>query len=124
MKIEKYLTKLPGECILVVWRLEMKIILLHSHYEQEHLEQIIEEMKILGTPSIKAIWMECWNSWVALEGCHRLRAAYVLGLIPEIEEINYDENILAYYLELDWQDDCAITCAIDGAHRRENLEFQ
>lgn len=31
--------------------------------------------------------------YAALEGCHRIRAAKELGLIPVIDEIEYSDNI-------------------------------
>ena len=47
----------------------------------------------MGAPTIKAVWMECWGVWAALEGCHRIRAAAELGLVPEIEEVEYSEDV-------------------------------
>ena len=102
----------------------MKITLMHDHYDQEHLDHVTEEMKTLGAPRIKAIWMECWCTWVALEGCHRLRAAKVLGLTPEIEAVDYNEDVMASDLGLDWEDDAAITSATETAHRRTTLTFK
>ena len=70
----------------------MQIALVHNHYSPEHLETVVSEMRELGAPVIKAVWMECWGVWAALEGCHRIRAAAQLGLTPEIEEIEYDSD--------------------------------
>ena len=101
----------------------MRITLVHDHYEQDHLDQVIEEMKTLGTPTIKAVWVECYNTWAALDGCHRLRAAEVLGLIPEIEEIPYDDETTVTDLGLDFQDDFRVCEIVDGAYARTTLEF-
>lgn len=73
---------------------KMKIALVHDHYDEEHLAKVIDEMKILGAPKIKAVWMECYGHWAALEGCHRIRAAKALGLIPEIDEVGYDDDTM------------------------------
>lgn len=101
----------------------MKIKLVHDHYDQGHLDQVVEEMKTMGAPTIKAVWMECWNQWVALEGCHRLRAAEFLGLTPEIEEIPYDDTTTAMDLDLDFEDDCLVSAIVDNAYLRSSIEF-
>ena len=96
----------------------MKIQLVHRHYDEKHLTEVIEEMKKLGTPKIKAIWCAELDAWLALEGCHRLRAAFTLGLTPIIEDVSetycdvelevirnaYNEPITAeeLYEELRW----------------------
>ena len=72
----------------------MNIAIMHEHYDENHLEKVKAEMKQLGAPTIKAVWMECYGHWAALEGCHRIRAAKALGLEPEIEEIEYSEDTL------------------------------
>ena len=69
----------------------MTIVLIHRHYDKAHLEKVTEEMRELGPPTIKAIWNETHGIWFALEGCHRLRAAEVLGLTPEIEVIEPED---------------------------------
>jgi len=70
----------------------MQIALYHNHYDKKHLAQVTDDMKRLGTPTIRAIWSECYGMWLAVEGCHRLRAAQVLGLVPTISEINIDDE--------------------------------
>ena len=70
----------------------MKIALVHDHYDAAHLADVIEEMKVIGAPTITAVWMECYGHFAALEGCHRIRAAKALGLIPEIEEVDYSDD--------------------------------
>ena len=62
--------------------------------EPEHLVEVLEDMKRLGAPTIKAVWMEVWATYVALEGSHRLAAAKQLGLTPIIDEVEYDEHVL------------------------------
>lgn len=69
----------------------MTIVLLHSHYDDTHLAKVTAEMRALGAPTIKAIWHEGRGTWMALEGCHRLRAAEALGLVPEIEPIEPED---------------------------------
>lgn len=71
----------------------MQIALIHKQYDEARLEAVKSEMQVLGVPTIKAVWMECWGVWAALEGCHRIRAAVELGLVPEIDEVEYSEDI-------------------------------
>lgn len=95
------------------------IALLHKHYDEAHLAKVISEMELLGAPTIKAVWMECWNMWVALEGCHRLRAAHALGLDPIIDEVEYSDD----EIELDSGDMYRISDIVDAAHSAKTLVF-
>ena len=103
----------------------MRVILLHEHYDDGHLAQVIEEMRSLGAPRIRAAWVECYGAWVALEGCHRLRAAHALGLSPELVPVEYDDETTPGDLGLDWQDsDSRIAAVIDKQWRSPTaLEF-
>ena len=65
-----------------------------NEISQDHLDEVIEDMKQLGSPTIKAVWMECWDAWVALEGSHRVHAAKALGLEVDIKEVEYSTNKL------------------------------
>lgn len=80
---------------------EMTIALLHKHYNEKHLEEVANEMATLGAPSIKAIWSELYGVWLAVEGCHRIRAAKQLGLEPIIDDISDDETVT---MEIDGED--------------------
>ena len=55
------------------------------------LARVIAQMRELGVPRIRAI--DCGDHFVALEGSHRLAAASLLGLIPEIIVFHSDELI-------------------------------
>lgn len=72
----------------------MKIALIHEHYNTEHLSAVKAEMLVMGAPVIRAVWMECYGVWAALEGCHRIRAAAALGLIPVIDEVEYSDDVV------------------------------
>ena len=71
----------------------MKIALIHTDYRQSHLEGVIAQMKYLGPPVIRAIWCEERQFWIALEGCHRCRAAAILGLDPIIQPVEYRDGM-------------------------------
>lgn len=67
----------------------MKVALVHTEFRFSHLEKVMAEMGRLGPPAIRAVWREDLGMWAALEGCHRLRAAVKLDLVPEMQEIEY-----------------------------------
>ncbi len=102
---------------------EMKVILAHNHYQADRLAEVVEQMKTLGAPVVKAVWLEAYGAWVALEGCHRLRAAAAAGITPEINAVEYDADINLQDLGLDYDDPITIEQICDSAHRREMLEF-
>lgn len=97
----------------------MTIALLHKHYDSSKLEAVKMEMQTLGAPVIKAVWMECWNMWVALEGCHRLRAAHELGLEPVIDEVEYSDDTIT----LDSGDEYKISEIADAGNHCATLKF-
>ena len=80
----------------------MEIILTHKHFEQSHLEEVKNIMVTMGAPKIKAIWSEIYGAWLAVEGCHRIRAAKELNLIPEIIDISEDETVI---MQIDGEDE-------------------
>jgi len=74
----------------------MRIKLFHNHYDKEHLQEVIEEMKIMGTPTIK-VYHEEFDCYIAIEGCHRLRACKELGITPNIKVLT-DDNFNDEYI--------------------------
>lgn len=94
----------------------MKIALVHDHFNIDHLEDVKTEMLKLGAPIIKAVWMECYDMYSALEGCHRIRAAKELGIEPIIEEVEYSDDIA-----LDTEYTISEIC--DDSYRSTIIEF-
>ena len=80
----------------------MNIILKHNHFDGCKLAQIIEEMKIMGAPTIKVYQTENEydEEFQAIEGCHRLRACKILGIEPIIVILD-SEELLENHKELD-----------------------
>ena len=72
----------------------MEIILRHRHFDEQHLENVKKIMSTKGAPKIRAIWSDIYGAWLAVEGCHRLRAAQELGLTPEIIDISNNKTAL------------------------------
>lgn len=101
----------------------MRIALIHNHFDQEHLNKVAEEMQTLGAPEIHAVWHPLYEHWVALEGCHRIRAAEKLGLTPEIIEVEYSDEMLSSIIEPD-QDDYQISEICDDSHNAVIIEFE
>ena len=60
----------------------MKIALAHNHFDQEKLNEVVAEMKVLGAPSIAVLDLGFDGMVQALEGCHRLRACEILNITP------------------------------------------
>src|SRR5882762_6341072 len=55
---------------------------LHHYYNPTHLLEVIEDMRRLGPPMIRAHYHAPIDAWLAVEGTHRLRAALALGVVP------------------------------------------
>ena len=66
------------------------IYAIHAPQETK-LQAVIEEMRVLGAPTIRAI--DCGDYLMALEGSHRLAAAAALELTPVFVIIAQDEEI-------------------------------
>ena len=103
----------------------MRVYLLHEHYDVAHLEAVKDQMAILGAPVIRAVYVARVDAWVALEGCHRLRAAHDLGITPEIEEVEYSEDALVRDIvgDPDIKDDVRIDDYIDNLNDTVFLDF-
>ena len=102
----------------------MQIILPHDHYDPEHLDSVVSEMRTLGTPTIKAVYMPNWDAWVALEGSHRIRAAAALGLTPVIDEVEWSDTLTTDEVVPGSYQDCwTIEQICDDAHTREMVDF-
>ncbi|HQU16636.1 MAG TPA: hypothetical protein PLO69_11115 [Gammaproteobacteria bacterium] len=59
----------------------------------DHLAHVTEQMRALGSPTIRAIRDEAQGVIVALEGSHRLAAAKALGLTPRFVMLTDDDMI-------------------------------
>jgi hypothetical protein len=57
------------------------------------IDRIVEEMRVLGPPTIKAVASEDGAALVSIEGCHRLAAAHALGLAPQFKVYQPDDLV-------------------------------
>lgn len=89
----------------------------------DHLADVTEQMKRLGTPTIHAVWIEAHGVWQALEGCHRLRAAHALGLTPIIIPVEYSEEMMSTVLGYDGDEDYPISEICDRVGSTPYLAF-
>jgi hypothetical protein len=63
-----------GGAEAVIW------VPLHRSFSPAHLLEVVEVMKVRGAPELRATFAH--GRYFAREGCHRLRAAVILGLRP------------------------------------------
>jgi len=97
----------------------MKLIPLHDT-TASHLDGVITAMRTLGAPTLRGVWMECYDAYVLLEGTHRAAAAAILGLTPIIIEVEYSEDN-AGIAEMP---DATIASLCDDAADRANLMIE
>ena len=102
----------------------MHIILPHNHCDPVHLAKVQAEMVTLGAPTIRAICTDPGSLYVALEGSHRLRAAYALGLTPGIEEIEWSDTVTTDdVVPGAYQDTWTLEQLCDSSWERVSIEF-
>jgi len=101
----------------------MLVGLVHDHFDKNHLDKVVAEMKKLGTPKIKAVYIECHDMYVALEGCHRLRACEKLGIVPEFELLEYDDVYELKGGQIGIDSDCKISDILDDCHKSTMIVF-
>jgi len=68
----------------------MEIVLRNIARSQEWLDGVVEEMQLLGVPTIKYVHQDGRN--FALYGSHRLMAAKILRYTPRLVRIPYDHD--------------------------------
>lgn len=104
--------------------MDRDIILLHRHFFADHLEAVKSEMLVLGAPTIRAVWNEGLGVWIALEGCHRLRACVELGIEPVVKEVEFTpESMVIEDLGLKLEDEMTLEELIDQIMRFRFVTF-
>lgn len=68
-------------------------IVVPNEPDPKHLEEVKAEMGRLGAPTVTAVYVEGIGAYVALEGSHRVAAAFELGLVPRIRELRYSDVV-------------------------------
>lgn len=100
----------------------MTSIITINKIDNSHLENVKSEMMQLGSPTIKAVWAEVYNAFVALEGSHRIAAAAELGITVVIDEVEYSDSLISD-LGIDDSEDNTIENYVDTAWQRSNLTY-
>ena len=85
---------------------------LHAYYRPKHLEHVVEVMRRLGPPTIRAYFDG--EVWHAREGTHRLRACLALGVVPRLRAVKWLKSRQAL--------DRARLAAVMHAHAFERVE--
>lgn len=67
----------------------MIVCSLHAHFDEAHLADVIEQMRVLGPPVLRGYHDAESGAWLMREGTHRLRAALHLGLAPALRPISW-----------------------------------
>jgi hypothetical protein len=62
---------------------------LHRYFSPAHLDDVAREMRQRGSPVLRAHRDLTSGAWFAMEGTHRLRAAFILGLEPVLVPISW-----------------------------------
>lgn len=59
--------------------------------DDAHLDVVLRDMQQMGAPSIRVV--DCGDHYMALEGVHRLRSAFLLDLAPVLIVLDEDEEL-------------------------------
>ena len=75
----------------------MMIYTIHSPHP-DHLVEVVGEMRSLGSPAIRVV--DCGDYYAAIEGCHRIEAARLLGLPISLDILDQDDLVDADSLDI------------------------
>lgn len=78
----------------------MRTLIAINKPEAAHLQAVIEEMRVLGSPTLRVV--DCGDHYVALEGSHRIAAAEKLGLALDLDVLRQDEIVETQTLDWEW----------------------
>ena len=71
----------------------MKLVTAHNHFDAKHLAAVVEDMRVLGTPTIKCFDLGFDGLLQAVEGTHRIRACEILGVTPNLVFLDPETTI-------------------------------
>lgn len=84
---------------------------------KDHLENVIADMRVMGSPVIRVISID--GRYLALEGSHRLEAAHILQIAPTFVEIAEGDAVIDHDLDYDVTTAGAMVDYIGGGKRYE-----
>ena len=65
--------------------------------DREHLEEVKAQMETIGAPSIRVYYTG--EAYIAIEGSHRVAAAYELSITPDFIEVEESDEISDHDLQ-------------------------
>ncbi len=66
----------------------------------DRLAEVVGKMKTLGSPTIRVV--DCGDYYQAIEGCHRIEAARILGIPVNLDILAQDDLVEADSLDIDY----------------------
>lgn len=103
-----------------------------NEVDLDHLAEVSKEMDEIGRPVIRVAYNPAYDSYIAFEGSHRLKAAHDKGIKPILDEVDINDVYEGKYPIEELTDDLEIRDQedlekwLDDAYRRinEGLEFK
>lgn len=80
----------------------MTTLITANETDADHLAEVAAEMDALGSPEIRIV--DCGDWWCAIEGSHRIAAAFASGIVPTWVELEQDDRVEVDSLDLDGRD--------------------
>ena len=95
---------------------------------EEHLLEVMKEMDDYGRPVIRSAYFPAYDTYVAFEGSHRLKAAKEKGIKPILDVVDIDDVYNGKYPLEELSDDLDVDDLLqflDDTYRRVNdgLEY-
>lgn len=100
-----------------------------NEVDLDHLAEVSKEMDEIGRPVIRVAYNPVYDSYIAFEGSHRLKAAHDKGIKPILDEVDINDVYNGKYSLDELSDDLDISDLeqwLDNAYRRINdgLEYK
>jgi hypothetical protein len=100
-----------------------------NEVDLDHLAEVSKEMDEIGRPVIRVAYNPAYDSYIAFEGSHRLKAAHDKGIKPILDEVDINDVYDGKYSLDELSDDLDIPDLeqwLDNIYRRINdgLEYK
>lgn len=100
-----------------------------NEVDLDHLTEVSKEMEEIGRPVIRVAYDPAYDSYIAFEGSHRIKAAHDKGIKPILDEVDINDVYNGKYSLDELSDDLDISDLgqwLDNAYRRINggLEYK
>ena len=100
-----------------------------NEVDLDHLAEVSKEMDEIGRPVIRVAYDPAYDTYIAFEGSHRLKAAHDKGVKPILDEVDINDVYNGKYSLDELSDDLDISDLeqwLDNTYRRINngLEYK